>query len=139
MKPPSIVAGSIVTIVLLVSSGRAERVGLTQAWVDDTRPLAYRIEGGSNEFRASGEICNLMQSFVVESGDVTIKFIPKSSRKGRYDYSGKVDGVEVDGRGTYEVQYENLIAIGIVATSASEREETEFFYRLKPAPGACVV
>ena len=137
MKPLSIVAGSIVTIVLLVSSGRAEHVGITQTWVAETRPLAYRIAGGSNEFHATGEICNLMQSFVVESGDVRIKFTPKSIRKGRYDYSGKVDGVEVDGRGTYVVQYENLIAIGIVATSSGEPEETEFFYRLKHAPGAC--
>ncbi len=37
MKPLSIVAGSIVTIVLLVSSGRAERVGITEAWVDAVR------------------------------------------------------------------------------------------------------
>ena len=51
--------------------------------------------------------------------------------------TGEVDGVEVDGRGTYAVQYENLIAIGIVATSSGAREETEFFYRLKHAPGAC--
>jgi hypothetical protein len=138
MKPLSIVAGSIVTIVLLVSSGRAEHVGINQTWVAVTRPLAYRIEGGSNEFRASGEICNLMQSFVVESGGVKIKFTPKSKSQGRYDYSGKIDGVEVDGRGTYVVEYKDLIAIGIVATSSGEPEKTEFFYRLKHAPGACL-
>ena len=138
MKPLNIIAGSIVTIGLLVSSGNAERVGPTETWVEDTRPLAYRIEGGSNEFRASGEICDLTQSFAVESRDVKIKFVPKSNRKGRYDYSGKVDGVEVAGRGTYVVEYQNIIAIGIVATNADASEKTEFFYRLKHAPGACM-
>ena len=137
MKPLRILAGSIVTITLLVSSGRAERVGLTGTWVDAARPLAYRIAGGSNEFRATGEICNLMHSFVVESGDVKIKFTPQSNRKGRYEYSGKIDGVDVDGRGTYFVEYRDRVAIGIVATRLDAEEETEFFYRLTRAPGAC--
>jgi hypothetical protein len=129
MKPLRIVAGSVVTIVLLVSSGHAERVGATQTWVDDARPLAYRIEGGLDEFQATGEVCDLMKSFVVEGGGVTIKFTPKSNRKGRYSYSGKVDGAEVEGRGTYIVEYDDLVAIKIVAS--------EFFYRLERAPGAC--
>jgi hypothetical protein len=138
MKPLRIVAGSIVMIVLLVSSVRAERVGLTQTWVDNTRPLAYRIDGGSKEFHATGEICDLMQSFVLEGGGVKVKFSPKSSRRGRYAYSGKVGGIDVEGRGTYEVQYDGRIAIGIVATSPSAREGTET-YRLTQMPGACRV
>ena len=136
MKSLRIVAGSIVSIALLVSSGRAERVGITQTWVDNVRPLAYRIEGGSDEFRASGEICSLMQSFVVAGGGVKVKFTPKSSRRGRYDYSGNVDGVDVDGRGTYEVQYDGRIAFGIVTTSLDAGEKTEF-YRLEQVQGAC--
>jgi hypothetical protein len=136
MKSLRIVAGSIVSIALLVSSGRAERVGITQTWVDNVRPLAYRIEGGSHEFRATGEICSLMQSFVVAGGGVKVKFTPKSSRRGRYDYSGKVGGVEVGGRGTYEVQYDGRFAFGIVATSSDAGEKTEF-YRLEQVQGAC--
>jgi hypothetical protein len=127
MKPLRVVAGSIVAIALLVSSGHAERVGPTDTWVDDARPLAYRIEGGLKEFQATGEICNLMQSFVVKGDGVTIKFIPKSN--GRYEYSGKVGGVDVEGRGTYVVEYDDHSAIKLVAT--------EFFYMLKRAPGAC--
>ena len=136
MKSLRVVASSIVTLAVLVSSGRAERVGLTQTWVDNVRPLAYRIEGGSDEFRASGEICSLMQSFVVAGGGVKVKFTPKSSRRGRYDYSGNVGGVDVDGRGTYEVQYDGRIAFGIVTTSLDAREKTEF-YRLEQVQGAC--
>jgi len=74
--------------------------------------------------------------FVLEARAVTIKFIPKSNRKGRYVYSGKVDGVGVDGRGTYEVQYDGRTAIGLVATGADERAATET-YRLTQMPGAC--
>ena len=131
-----VLAGSIITIALLVSSGRAERVGLTQTWVDNPRPLAYRIEGGSDEFLATGEICSLMQSFVVEGGGVTVRFTPKSSRRGRYAYSGKVDGATVNGRGTYEVQYDGRIAFGIVAASAEAPEDMEF-YRLEQVRSAC--
>ena len=117
-----VIAGSIFTIALSVSSGRAERVGLTQIWVDIPRPLAYRIEGGSGEFLATGEICSLMQSFVVAGGG--------------YDYSGKVDGVAVKRRGTYEVQYDGRIAFGIVAASLDLQAETEF-YKLEHVRGAC--
>jgi len=131
-----VIAGSIVTIALLVSSGRAERIGITETWVDVTRPLAYRIEGGSDEFLATGEICSLMHTFVVAGGGVTVRFTPKSNRRGRYDYSGKVDGVAVKRRGTYEVQYDGRIAFGIVAASLDAQEETEF-YRLQQVPGAC--
>jgi len=128
MKPLRIISGSLITI-MLVSSGRAERVGLTQTWVDNTRPLAYRIEGGSDEFHAAGEVCSLMRTFVIEGNGVRVKFTPNSSRRGRYDYSRKLDGVESGGRGTYEVQYDGRIAIGIVTG-----KET---YRLKETPGAC--
>lgn len=120
MKPLHVTAGSLITL-LLVSSGHAERVGLTQTWVDNTRPLAYRIEGGSDQFHGSGEICNLMQSFVVKGGGFTVKFIPKSTRGGRYEYSG--------GGGTYEVQYDGRIPFGIVTGTET--------YRLKEMPGAC--
>jgi hypothetical protein len=137
MKPLRVLAGSVVTIVLLVSSGRAERVGPTETWVDITRPLPYRIEGGSKEFQAAGEICSLMKTFVVEGEGVTVRFTPKSNRRGRYYNSRKVDGVEVVGRGTYEVQYDGRIAIGIVATDTGSGEETGI-YRLKHVPGACM-
>jgi hypothetical protein len=136
MKPLRIVAGSIVTIVLLVSGVHAQRVGLTETWVDGTRPLTYRIEGGSEKFPVIGEICDLMQPFAVEGGGVTVKFSPKSNRKGSYVYSGKVDGIDVNGRGTYEVQYDGRLAIGIVVTGPNAREGMAT-YRLKPAPGAC--
>ena len=136
MKALPIVAGSIVTIGLLVSSGRAERVGLTQTWVDNNQPLAYRIEGGSDEFHATGEICSLMQSFVVEGDGVTVRFSPKSTREGRYAYSGKVGGVDVDRRGTYEVQYDGRIAFGIVATRSDSQEGAET-YRLKRTSAPC--
>lgn len=136
MKSLRVVAGSIVAIALLVSSGRAERVGLTQTWVDNVRPLAYRIEGGSDEFRASGEICSLMQSFVVAGDGIKVKFTPKSNRRGRYDYSGRVGGADVGGRGTYEVQYDGRIAFGIVTTSLDAGEKREF-YRLEQVQGAC--
>jgi hypothetical protein len=128
MKPLRVVA-VLLTSVLLVSSGRAERVGLSQTWVDNMRPPAYRIEGGSNEFHATGEICSLMQSFVLEAAGVKLKFSPKSRRSGRYVFSGKVDGVEVEGNGTYEVQYDGRFAIGIVAGAET--------YSLKQLPGAC--
>jgi hypothetical protein len=137
MKPLRVLAGSVATIVLLVSSGHAERVGPTDTWVDITRPLPYRIEGGSKEFQAAGEICSLMKTFVVEGDGVTVKFTPKSNRRGRYYDSRKVDGVEVLGRGTYEVQYDGRLAIGIVATDSGSGEETGT-YRLKHVPGACM-
>lgn len=136
MKPLRVLAGSVATIVLLVSSGHAERVGPTDTWVDFTEPLPYLIEGGSKEFQAAGEICSLMQVFVVEGDGVTVKFTPKSNRRGRYSYSRKAGGAEVVGRGTYEVQYDGRIAIGIVATGSDAGEETGT-YRLKPVPGAC--
>jgi hypothetical protein len=124
MNPLRIAAGSIITILSLSSSGRAERVGLTQTWVDVTRPLAYRIEGGSDEFHAAGEICSLMQSFVVEGGGVTVKFSPKSTRGGSYAYSGKGGG-----SGIYLVQYDGRIPFRIVAGTET--------YRLTQTPGAC--
>jgi hypothetical protein len=136
MKPLRVLVGSAATIVLLVSSGRAERVGPTDTWVDLTRPLPYHIEGGSKEFHATGEICSLMKSFVVEGSGVAVKFTPNSNRRGRYSLSRKVDGAEVEGRGTYEVQYDGRIAIGIVATGSDSGEETAN-YRLKQVPGAC--
>ena len=77
-------------------SAHADAVTLAAcAWVDVARPFPYRIEGGSNEFAASGEICDLMKSFVLEGASVEVKFIPKSTRKRRYTYAGKVDGAEV--------------------------------------------
>jgi hypothetical protein len=136
MKPLRVFTGSIALMVLLVAGGRAERVGLTQTWVDNSRPLAYRIEGGSNEFHATGEICSLMKTFVVEGGGVTVKFMPRSTRRGRYEYSRKVEGVDVVEQGNYEVQYDGAWAIGIVATGVDAGEETGT-YRLKLFPGAC--
>jgi hypothetical protein len=136
MKSLRVIAGSIVTIVLLVSSGHAQRVGLSETWVDSTRPFAYRIEGGSEKFHATGKICDLTRSFVLEGGGVRVKFTPKSNLRGRYAYSGKIDGVVVDGRGTYEVQYDGLIAIGIVAASLDAPKESEV-YRLEQVRGDC--
>lgn len=136
MKPLRMLAGSIAVAALLVSSGRAERVGLTQTWVDDTKPLPYRIEGGSDEFHATGEICSLMRVFVVKGGGVTVRFSPQSTLRGRYTYSRKVEGADVERRGVYEVQYDGRFAIGIVASDSSAPEGTVIF-RLKPLPGAC--
>lgn len=136
MKPVHIVAGCIVTTVLLASSGHAERLGGTQTWVDMARPFPYRIEGGSDEFAASGEICDLMKTFVLEGAGVKVKFIPKSTRRGRYTYAGKVGGADVSGNGTYEVQYDGLYAIGIVASDSSAVDGAEV-YRLRPMRGGC--
>lgn len=129
MQPLRTVAVSIAISMLLVPGGRAERVGLTDTWVENTRPVAYRIEGGSAGYFATGEICSLMKSFVVEGGGVTVKFTPKTTRRGRYVYSGNADGVDVEGRGAYEVQFDGQLAIGIVAGPGT--------YRLKPVAGVC--
>jgi len=129
MKPLRVIAGSVVTIALLVSGSRAEQVGPAETWVDSTRPMAYRIEGGSKDLFATGEICSLMKAFVAEGEGVTLKFTPKTTRRGRYSISRKVSGVEVDGRGDYEVQYDGPMAIGIVAGTGT--------FRLKRVPGGC--
>jgi hypothetical protein len=92
--------------------------GVGKATLDFDTGLAraYRMDGGADEFHGSGVVCSLSQQFFIEGSGVTVRFEPSSDRGGRYSYSGNMSGFAVYGHGTYTVNFDGEVAVGITAT-----------------------
>src|SRR5262249_35806955 len=131
------------------------RRGVGRATLEfDTRTgHTYRMEGGAKELHFAGEVCDLEETFFLESDTndtrVAIRFSPQS-RDGDYNsYSGTMTGNDdqgkkytfpVHGKGKYDIKYDGDTAVGIDANgpgtvetpygplSAEGREK----YTLKP-------
>jgi len=106
----------------------------------------FQIEGGADEFRGTGHVCDLTQPFRVSGSGVTVSFTPTSDRAGSYSYEGSMSGFGVQGKGRYSVDYNGDLPTQIRAygpgsvstpngTVAGEGDE---HYTLTPAPeGNC--
>jgi hypothetical protein len=105
-----------------------------------------QYEGGADEFRGTGHVCDLTQPFRVSGSGVTVSFTPTSDRAGSYSYEGSMSGFGVQGKGRYSVDYNGDLPTQIRAygpgsvstpngTVAGEGDER---YTLTPAPeGNC--
>jgi hypothetical protein len=115
-------------------------VGKAELAFDTNDDAAYSAEGGADDFRGTGNICDLAAPFTIAGSGNTVRFTPRDSGGGTYDYSGTMSGFAVFGKGTYTVKYTDGVAVGITATgsgsvktpmgvvSANGTEQ----YRLKP-------
>jgi hypothetical protein len=106
----------------------------------------FQIEGGADEFRGSGHVCDLTKPFRVSGSGVTVTFTPTTDRSGSYDYKGSMSGFAVHGRGRYNVDYAGEVPTRIRAYGPGSVEtphgkvagEGEERYTLTPAPeGNC--
>jgi hypothetical protein len=77
---------------------------------------AYAAEGGLQDFHGSGTICNFAEPFFIQGGGNEVKFVPTSEKGGTYTYAGNMSGFGVFGNGTYTVEYQGDVPVGITAT-----------------------
>ncbi len=70
----------------------------------DTMARAWSIEGGADEYHATGTICDLSRPFTMTGSGVTNTFTPSGPEGGSYAYKGTMSGFGVWGNGTYKVQ-----------------------------------
>jgi hypothetical protein len=84
-----------------------------------TGTQVYLIEGGADEFHATGVACNFAKPFIIstdnDNGIVTVTFTPTSATGGTYSYSGKLKGFMAWGKGIYTVTYQGDIPVHITA------------------------
>lgn len=105
--------GSPIEIKLTATSRRGKAELLLKLSVAGDQ---YSIEGGADEFHGTGTICDLNRPFTVEGSGNVVKFTPSSARGGSYSYSGNMSGFAVWGQGSYTVQYQGDVAVGITAS-----------------------
>jgi hypothetical protein len=115
-------------------------VGKSEVAFDTNDGAAYSAEGGADEFHGTGNICDLAAPFTITGSGNTVRFTPRDSSGGTYDYSGTMSGFGVFGKGTYTVKYADGVAVGITATGVGSVKTPQGVvtadgteqYRLKP-------
>lgn len=84
-----------------------------------TGTQVYLIEGGADEFHATGVACDFSKPFIVDTPDdngvITVKFTPTSATGGTYSYSGKLKGFMAWGKGSYTVTYNGDVPVHLTA------------------------
>ena len=82
-----------------------------------TADQCYNIEGGGGEFKGMGSTCDLTQPFTVEgNANIVVDFTPTDRNGGIYSYTGNISGAKLSGKGTYKVQYNGEVPVGITAS-----------------------
>lgn len=96
---------------------RSRRGSAVQQFFLKTVDACYSIEGGGGEFKGTGETCDLTQPFRVEgNADIVVDFSPTDANGGTYSYTGRIMGAKLSGKGTYKVQYNGEVPIGITGS-----------------------
>lgn len=94
--------GASMTITLKATSRRGNaKTDLTIT----TKGMVFKLDGGADEFHGTGMVCDFEKPFKVSGDGLTLTFTPSSKASGTYKYSGKLQGFEAWGKGTYTVQY----------------------------------
>jgi hypothetical protein len=94
--------GASMTITLKATSRRGNaKTDLTIT----TKGMVFKLDGGADEFHGTGIVCDFEKPFKVSGDGLTVTFTPSSKASGTYKYSGKLQGFEAWGKGTYTVQY----------------------------------
>jgi hypothetical protein len=79
-------------------------VGKAVVNLDTKGTPAFNASGGAGEWVASGTICNLKESFVLEGSGLTTTGTPTDASGGTYTLTGNAGGAAWDGSGTYTVE-----------------------------------
>lgn len=104
-------AGVSMSIVL---QARSRRGSARERYDFATVDPCYDIEGGGGEFKGSGSTCDLTQPFTVEgNANIVVEFTPTDAKGGSYSYTGNISGAKLSGKGTYTVQYNGEVPVGI--------------------------
>jgi len=77
---------------------------------------AYYAEGGLQDFHGTGTICDIARTFTIQGGGNVVTFQPVSEKGGTYSYQGVMKGFGVFGKGTYVVDYNGGVPVGITGT-----------------------
>jgi len=94
--------GASMTITLKATSRRGN--ASTDLTIT-TKGMVFKLDGGADEFHGTGIVCDFEKPFNVKGDGLTVTFTPSSKASGTYKYSGKLQGFEAWGKGTYTVQY----------------------------------
>ncbi len=107
-------AGAQTGLELRARSRRGAAIEQYSWW---TAESCYNIDGGGGEFVGQGSTCDLTQPFTVEgNAEIRVDFTPTDAKGGTYSYTGRVMGAKLAGKGTYTVQYNGAMPVGITAT-----------------------
>lgn len=94
--------GAAMSIKLTATSKR----GMAEEMLKiNTVGMVFKLDGGADEFHGTGIVCDFEKPFKVKGDGLTVTFTPNSKSGGTYKYSGKLQGFEAWGKGTYTVQY----------------------------------
>jgi len=104
--------GASMTITLKATSRRGN--ASTDLTIT-TKGMVFKLDGGADEFHGTGIVCDFEKPFKVSGDGLTLTFTPSSKSSGTYKYSGKLQGFEAWGKGTYTVQYNGDDPVHITA------------------------
>jgi hypothetical protein len=104
--------GASMTITLKATSRRGNA---TTDLTINTKGMVFKLDGGADEFHGTGIVCDFEKPFKVSGDGLTVTFTPSSKAGGTYKYSGKLNGFEAWGKGTYTVKYNGDAPVHITA------------------------
>ena len=75
------------------------------AVVPPPKPVAYKVEGGADDWHGKGVVCDFTRPFQLKGGGLTVYFTPTSKDGGTYKYDGHLSGFGVRGGEAYSVEW----------------------------------
>ena len=81
------------------------------ARVAPPEPVAYKVEGGADDWHGIGIVCDFEEPFLLKGGGLVVQFTPTSKDGGTYTYNGQLGGFRVYGGEAYSVEWSGAVPV----------------------------